>query len=195
MTARSRNIFISIILLISCGCIFLFISLFNYFTKKNLTDLGSDKIVISEKTIISSHGFINPVTIEKLKIDSIGPEQRPVKYEIVYIATCAIKQANRIPPVTLKKIALDKPGEYSWSEEKVNIPIYHMGLLRKRMDTVQSIIWANGTQRFDTCPIKFEPGNWYFVTFLDPEIVGVYIFVENDGSFRQFMTYSRVSPI
>ena len=154
-----------------------------------------DKITITETEITSSSGFINPITIEKLKVDSIGDDQRPVKYIIEYLTTCSIKQVEGKPPVPLHKINLNTPGRYTWSEQNVYIPIVHEGLSRTRLDSSEGIIWSLGEQEFDICPMKIEPGNWYFVTFLDPQIVGAYIFIDRQGNLRQYMTYSGVSPI
>ena len=195
MPARKRNILILFVVLLVSGWIYLLSSFFTAFSKNALSAFAPDEITISNSEIVSSRGFINPVTIEKLKVDSIGEDQRPVKYEIEYLATCAIKQTDGKPPVPLKKIELVKPGRYYWSEEKVSIPITHIELSRKRMDSIQGIIWSTGNQHFDICPIKFESGNWYFVTFLDPQIVGAYIFIGKNGKLQQFMTYSGVSPI
>ena len=190
MTDRARNTLIitSLILLgFICGTI--------YLAKNFFSSFAPDKISITKNEITSSLGFINPITIEKLKVDSIGKEQRPVKYVIEYLTTCSIKQVARRPPVPLKQINLTESGRYSWSEENVNIPITHTELSRTRMDSVKGIIWSEGRQMLDVCPIKFESGNWYFVTFLDPQIVGIYIYVDDKGGLRQYMTYSGVSPI
>jgi hypothetical protein len=190
MTVRARNILIIVVLLlvaIVAGTVYLANSFFSSF--------APNKITITKTEIISSDGFINPVTIEKLRVDSIGKEQRPVRYLIEQLTTCGIKQVDGKPPIPLKTIKLSKPGRYNWSEENVNIPIAHTELSRTRMDSIQSIIWSTGQQKFDICPIKFETGNWYFVTFLDPQIVGVYIYVDNKGELRQYTTYSGVSPI
>jgi len=166
-----------------------------YLVKSFFSSFAADKISITKTEIISSRGFINPITIEKLRVDSIGKEQRPVKYVIEYLTTCSIKQVDGKPPVPLKKIKLDESGRYSWTEEKVNIPITHTELSRARMDSIQGIIWSNGRQTMDTCPIKFESGKWYFVTFLDPQIAGIYIYIDDKGDIRQYMVYSGVSPI
>jgi len=190
MTGKARNITILITLLIAGiigGGVYFFKSFFSAFAPA--------KITITETEILSSRGFVNPVTIEKLKVDSIGEDQRPVKYVIEYLTTCSVKQVVGKPPVALNRIKLDKPGRYTWSEEKVNIPVTHIELSRNRTDSIQGIIWSMGSHHFDICPIKFEQGNWYFVTFLDPQIVGAYIFIDNKGTLRQYMTYSGVSPI
>ncbi|HMK25656.1 MAG TPA: hypothetical protein VK483_06470 [Chitinophagaceae bacterium] len=188
MTRRSKYLFIIfIIILIIAGAFYFITNFFRAFAPDNIT--------ISKTEIKSSNGFINPITIEKLRVDSIGEEHRPAKYTIVYLATCAIKQSEGKPPVPLKSIKLTHTGRYSWSEENVSIPMLHTELSRTRLDSSQGIIWSIGSQRFDICPIKFEPTNWYFVTFLDPQIVGIYIYIDDKGSIHKFAAYSGVSPI
>lgn len=189
MTKRTRNtLFISLAigLLVFSGL---------YFVRSILGAFAPADIMVTPTEISSSRGFINPITIEKIRVDSIGEEQRPVKYNIEYIATCSIQQREGSPPVALKTIKLNKAGRYSWSQEKVSIPIYHNGIVRNRMDSQPGIIWSNGPEAFDVCPLKLERGNWYFVNILDPSIVGVYLYIDKKGDTRQYTIYSGVSPI
>lgn len=189
MTKKIRNILIVVGILVSIGFGVL------YFIYNFLSAFASDDITITQTEIRSSRGFVNPITIEKLKVDSIGEDQRPVKYTIEYVTTCGIKQQEGKPPVALKQIKLTEPGRYRWSEENVNIPIVHGDGYSKRIDSIQRIIWSMGRQKFDICPIKFESGNWYFITFLDPSIIGVYVYINEAGKLTQYTTYSGVSPI
>jgi hypothetical protein len=189
MTKRARNILLVaaiLVMLTFCGLYFI-----NIFFRA----FAPDDITITQTEIQSPRGFVNPITIEKLKVDSIGEEQRPVKYTVEYVTTCGIKQKEGKPPVALKKIKLSEPGRYSWSEENVNIPIVHDDGYSKRIDSVQRIIWSNGHERFDICPLKFEKGNWYFINFLNPQIIGIYVYIDKDGNLKQYTTYSGVSPI
>ncbi len=186
----------SIILLIflTIGLIF-FIGF--YFAHRFLSALAPDEIKITETEISSSYGFINPITIEKLRVDSIGKEQRPVKYSIEYLTTCSVKQEGGKPPVPIRNIKLNEVGRYTWSEEKRNIPIFHPDgySSRIRMDSIQGIIWSMGSTQLETCPLRFEKGSWYFVNVLDPQIVGIYFYIDSSGTLKQYPTYSGVSPI
>jgi len=166
-----------------------------YLLEKFFSSFAPNKITITETEIKSSNGFINPITIEKLQVDSFGKDQTPIRYIIEYVATCSIQQESGKPPIALKKIKLNGPGRYTWTEQKVNIPIAHQGLFRKRLDSTQTIIWSMGSRQFDICPLKFERERWYFVTFLDPQIVGVFVFIDSAGNLRQHMKYTGVSPI
>ena len=168
-----------------------------YFARSFFSAFTPDDIKITETEIISSDGFVNPITIEKLIVDSLGKEQRPVKYSIEYITTCSIKQVGGKPPVPLEAIKLKEAGRYSWSEESVNIPILHPDEYssRSRLDSIQGIIWSIGSKQLETCPLRFEKAGWYFVNFLDPHIVGIYINIDSSGLLKQYPTFSVVSPI
>jgi hypothetical protein len=168
-----------------------------YLVRSFLVSFAPDEIVITKTEISSSDGFVNPITIEKIKVDSLGNEQRPVKYSIEYLTTCSIKQEGGKPPVPLKSIKLNESGRYNWSEERRSIPIVHADgySKRTRKDSVQDIIWSLGSNQSATCPLKFEKGSWYFINFHDPQIVGIYIYIDSSGALKQYPAYSGVSPI
>ena len=94
---------------------------------------------------------MDPVTIEKLKVDSLGKDQRPVKYVIEYVTTCSIKQNEGEPPVALKQIELNEPGRYSWSGEDVDISIVHNDGFCKRSDSTQKFTLKMCAFRQRTC--------------------------------------------
>jgi len=189
MTTRTRNILFILltIVLIAGGGIYFLLNFFRSF--------APDDIAITKSEIRSSNGFINPITIEKLKVDSLGKDQRPIKYTIDYITTFGIKQKDDEPPVGLKQIKLNESGRYSWSEENVNISIVHDDGYSKRISSVERLILSMGNQNFETCPLKFEEETWYFINFLDPQVVGVYIYIDKVGVLHKYAAYSGVSPI
>jgi len=150
-------------------------------------------INVSLNEISSSGGFMDPITIEKLKVDSIGKEQRPVKYVIEYVATCTINQKQGEPPVALDQVEFNEAGRYSWSEEKVNISIFHSDGFTNRIGSPQRAISSGDNQKYPICPLKFEKGNWYFINFHDPVFIGVYVFIDNAGLFKRVDTYSGES--
>ena len=166
-----------------------------YCGNKVLTAFRPAKINITKTEISSSEVFVNPITIEKLKVDSIGQDQRPVKYTIKYLTTCGIKQKSGKPPIPLNKIKLDESGRYGWTEEIVNIPVIHADGYSQRIDSAQRMIWSMGKQKFDICPLRFEKDTWYFINILDPQIIGVYVYIDDTGMIHQYTTYSGVSPI
>lgn len=55
--------------------------------------------------------------------------------------------------------------------------------------------WSMGEVFFDICPLKFENENWYFIHYHDPQIVGVYVYIDKAGVLHQYTTYTGVSPI
>ena len=136
---------------------------------------------------------MDPVTIEKLRPDSLGKGGRPVRYFVEYVARCTIKQIDGAP-VALKQIQLNEPGRYRWSGEKVNIPIIHNDGFSKRSDSARKLTFAPQGQKLAVCPVKLENGNWYFLNFGDPVIIGVYIHIDLGGVFKQYIAYSGSSP-
>jgi hypothetical protein len=189
--ARNVSLLVLAVVLLVVGSIFLF----TYFVRSFFSAFRPAEITVTKTAITSNRGFINPITIEKLKVDSFSEEQLPVKYVIEYLTTCSIKRVEGKPPVGLKKIRLTQPGRYSWSQEKVNIPITHVDRYRKRNDSGGGMIWSTSTERSAICPINFQKGNWYFIDFLDPGIVGIYIYIDSNDRVRQHTVYSGVSPI
>jgi hypothetical protein len=166
-----------------------------YFVHYFFSSFAPAEITITKTEISSNRGFINPITIEKLKVDSFGIERRPVKYTIQYFTTCSIKQKDGKPPISLDEIKLNESGRYLWDEEKVNISILHEDGYSKRFDSTQRFLWSMGERSLDICPLKFENDNWYFINFLDPQIIGIYIYIDKKGNLRKYPTYSGVSPI
>ena len=168
-----------------------------YFVRSFFASFAPAEIEITKTEISSPEGFVNPVTIEKLRVDSLGKDHRPVKYSVEYLTTCSIKQEDGKSPVPLNTIKFDEAGRYSWSEEKIHIPIVHNDgySLRRRMDSIQSIIWSVGSKRLDICPLRFEKKSWYFLNFLNPQVVGIYVYIDSGGTLKQYPAYSGVSPI
>ena len=189
MTKRTKTIIF--ILVIS---IFLLAFGVYYLGNFILKAYSPPEIIVTKNEIISSGGFMDPITIEKLKVDSFGKGERPAKYTIEYITTCSIKQKDGEPPVALREVKLNEPGRYSWSEENVYISIVHPEGISKRIDSAQRLILSMGHQNFSICPLKFEKENWYFINFQDPIFIGVYIYVDKTGTIHQHAAYSRILP-
>jgi hypothetical protein len=190
MRKRTRNIIIIVsltLILLAAGVIYFLYTFFSAFAPNDIT--------VTKTEIRSSYGFVNSITIERLKVDSFGAQQRPAKYTIEYFTTCSIKQEAGKPPIELKKVKLNESGRYSWSEEKVNIPIVHRDGYSPRHNESQRILLSTGKKGFDICPLKFEKETWYFIHFLDPQIVGIYLYIDKNDNLKQYPTYSGVSPI
>ena len=152
------------------------------------------KVTVTKNEIIGSGGFMNSITIEKLKVDSFGKDKRPTNYTIEYLTTCFIKQKDGEPPVALKEIKLDESGRYIWSEEIAHISVAHAEGSSKRITSTQRIIVRAGLRKFDICPVKFENGNWYFLDFQDPVFIGIYLYVDENGTIHQYDAYSGELP-
>jgi len=151
-------------------------------------------ITVSKTGISSSGGFINPVTIEKLRVDSLGKEERPTKYIIEYITTCFIERAGGENAVALNEIKFNEPGRYHWSDDNTNILVVHPDGASKRTKSIQRPVLMSGHAEFDICPLKFKNDNWYFIDFRDRVFIGVYVYVDKTGLIHQYNAYGNVLP-
>jgi hypothetical protein len=165
-----------------------------YFLYSFFSAFSPTKVSISESSISSSVSLINPIYIERIRVDSIGEQGYPVRYQIEYITVCSITQVGGKPPKGVREISLKSPGRYTWKEGIVNSPALHEGIHRSVSDTIYNTIWSESTN-LNVCPLTFERNNWYFIKFGDPTLVGTYIHLDNDGKMHQFNVYSGVSPI
>jgi hypothetical protein len=155
----------------------------------------SPPAITVDKTKISSlGGFSDPIIIEKLKIDSLGKEKRPVNYVIEYIATCIIKQQVAEKFVALNEISLTQPGRYTWTGDTADIVIFHSDGQRKRIDSTLRSTDGAAHQEFNICPLKLENDNWYFINFRDPVVIGVYVYIDKTGVVHQYEAFSGNLP-
>jgi len=183
------------IILISLTVMTLLLVSVYYLGNQFVRSYAPPNITITKNEIISSGGFMDPVTIEQIKVDSIGKEKRPTKYIIEYVTTCTIQQKEGEPPVALKEIKLKEPGPYSWTAENTHIPIAHPEGLSKRINPSQKLILSTGQDKFDTCPLEFKNDSWYFINFQDPVFIGVYVYIDKTGMIHQYASYSGKAPI
>lgn len=189
MTRRTKTIAIilSVILLLVFGGLYFLYSFFSAF--------APPKVTITENYISTNRDFINGVTIEKIKVDSIGSENYPVRYTVTYWTSCGIDHPKNNPPDPPDKIYFKKEGKYWWTEEYVNISFIHEGLSRQTTDSTNRLLWSIGEKRFKTCPMKFEKEQWYFITIGDPQVTGIFFYLDNTGKEHQYFLPSGVSPI
>jgi len=153
------------------------------------------KVVITENYISTNRDFINGVTIEKIKVDSVGNKNYPVKYSVTYWTSCGIDHPKGRPPNPPDKIYFKEEGKYWWTEGKVNISFIHEGLGRHTSDSTNRLLMSIGDKRFKTCPMEFEKEQWYFITIGDPQVTGIFFYIDNRGKKYQYFLPSGVSPI
>jgi hypothetical protein len=55
--------------------------------------------------------------------------------------------------------------------------------------------WLNKFGKHPTCPIVFEQGQWYFITVGDPQVTGIFFYIDSTGKELQYFLASGVSPI
>ncbi len=189
MTIRAKIIIviISIITLIVIGGLYFL----NYF----LSALAPPKVTITKDYISTNRDFINGVTIEKIQVDSIGKNEYPVKYTILYATSCNIHHPTNKPPNPPSKIEFYKPGKYSWDEDTVKVRYISNGFSRQCLDTANKLWWLNKFGKHPVCPLKFEQGQWYFITIGDPQVTGLFFYIDKDNKEHQYYLESGVSPI
>ena len=189
MTKRTKTIIIilSVIGLFVIGGLYFLYSFFSAF--------APPKVTITKGYISTNRDFINGVTIEKLSVDSIGDKNYPVKYTVIYWTSCGIDHPKNKPPKPPDKIYFKKEGKYWWTEEVVNIPFIHEGLSRHTTDSTDRLPWSMGDKRFKTCPLEFEKEQWYFFRIDDPQVIGIFFYIDKTNEEHQYFLPSGVSPI
>lgn len=193
MTKRKKKILItaSVVFFV----ILLVIAVGKYFISIFFSSFAPQKITVTKNDISTNRDFINGVNIEKIQVDSIGEEKYPVKYTVTYITSCNIRHPKDKPPSPPSKIEFNKAGKYFWDEEIVSIRYYHTGLTRQSLDTISKTWWLNKTGNYSICPIQFEKEQWYFFTFSDPQVTGIFFYIDHGGKEYQYFLPSGVSPI
>ncbi len=178
-------------IMIAIGIILILIAGGLYF----LGALAPPKVTITANYISTNTDFINGVTIEKLMVDSIGDKKHPVKYTVIYATSCNINHPTNKPPEPPNMIEFNKPGKYSWDEDTTRVRYIHKGLSRQSIDKSNELRWQNKFGDHPVCPIKFEKEQWYFITFSDARVTGIFFYIDKYGKENQFYLTSGVSPI
>jgi len=183
----------AIIIILSVVLLVVFSGL--YFFYSYLTALAPPKVNITKDYISSNRGFINGVSIEKILVDSIGDNDYPIAYTVIYTASCNIHHPSNKPPNPPSKIEFNKPGKYSWDEDTVKVQYMHSGLSRESLDTTNKLWWLNKFGEYSLCPLKFEKEQWYFITIGNPKVTGIFFYIDKNGKEKQHFLPSGISPI
>lgn len=186
-TAKTTIIIISSIALIVVGGLYFFKSFFSAF--------APPKVTVTKDFISTDRSFINGLTIEKIKVDSMGDTNYPIKYTVLYSTSCNIQQLTDRPTISPSKIEFAKAGKYSWDEDTVKVRYIHNGLSRQSLDTKTKLWWLNKFGKHPICPLKFEQQQWYFITLSDPQVTGIFFYIDSLGKEHQYFLASGVSPI
>ncbi len=186
-TTKTIIIIISVLLLIVAGGLYFLFSFFSAF--------APPKVTVTKHSIRTNRDFINGVTIEKIQVDSIGENGYPIAYTVLYSTSCNIHHLTNKPPEPPNKIEFNKPGNYSWDEDTVKIRYEHRGLSREPLDTSNKLWWLNKFGKHSLCPIKFEQEQWYFLTIGNPQVTGIFFYIDSSDKEHQYFLASGVSPI
>jgi hypothetical protein len=185
--AKGLTIGFSIVILLVLGGLYFF----NYF----LSSFAPPKVTVTQTYISTNHDFVNGVTIEKIKVDSIGDDGYPIKYTTFYTTSCNILHPTSRPPEPPNKIEFYKTGKYSWDEDTIKVRYIHNGLSRQSLDTSNNLWRLNKFGKHPICPIKFEQEQWYFFTIGDPQVTGIFFYIDKDNRAHEYRLESGVSPI
>lgn len=166
-----------------------------YFLYSFFSAFAPPEIKITKAYISTNRGFINGISIEKIHVDLIGEKNYPVKYTVIYTTSCNIHHPEGRPPDPPDRIEFHKPGKYSWDEDTVKVSYVHDGLSRTPLDTTNRLWWLSKFGRHAVCPIKFERGQWYFITMGNPQVTGIFFYIGKSGEEYQYFLESGVSPI
>lgn len=173
-------------LLLVCG---------QYFLKSYFSTFAPPKVTVTKDFISTNRDFINGVRIEKIKVDSMGDNSYPIKYTVLYTTSCNIHHPTNNPPNPPSKIEFYKPGKYSWDEDTIKLRYIHNGLSRQLLDTTNKRWWLNKFGDYPVCPIKFEQEQWYFITIGNPQVTGIFFYIDKSGQEYQYFLASGISPI
>jgi len=157
--------------------------------------MAPPKVTVTRDFISTNRSFINGVTIERLQVDSIGGKGYPVKYTTLYTTSCNIHHPADKPPTPPGKIEFYKPGKYSWDEDTLKVRYVHEGLSRQSIDSPKKMNWLNKFGNHPICQLKFENEQWYFITIGDPQVTGIFFYIDKDNKEHQYYLASGVSPI
>jgi len=189
MSRKSKTILIlasAIILLIFGGL---------YFLKTFFSAFAPPKVTVTKDYISTNRDFINGITIEKINVDSMGDNNYPLKYTVVYATSCNIQHPTTKPPSPPGKIEFYKPGKYSWDEDTINVSYVHTALTRQSLDTTNRLWWLKKFGKHPICPMKFDKEQWYFITIRDPQVTGIFFYIDKSGKEHRYFLASGVSPI
>jgi hypothetical protein len=189
MRKRTKTIIIifSVITLIVIGGL--------YFLKSFLSAFSPPKVTVTRDYISTNGDFINEVTIEKILVDSIGDKGYPIKYTTYYATSCNIQHPTNKPPNPPSKIDFYEPGKYSWDEDTIKVRYIHNGLSRQSLDTTNKLWWLSKFGDYPICPLKFEQEQWYFITIGNPQVTGIFFYIDKHNKEHQYYLESGVSPI
>ncbi|MBJ7882962.1 hypothetical protein [Gelidibacter salicanalis] len=166
-----------------------------YFLNIFFRAFAPPNVAITENYISTDRNFINGVTIEKILVDSIGDKGYPVKYTTIYTTSCKIQHPKNKPPEPPSLIKFNKTGKYTWDEDTIKIDYIHKGLSRTSLSPKEELWWLKKFGNNPTCPLIFEPEQWYFFTIGDPKVTGIFFYIDKGGKEHQYYLESGVSPI
>jgi hypothetical protein len=166
-----------------------------YFLSFFFRAFAPPSVVLTRDYISTSGSFVNGITIEKIRVDSMGAEGYPTAFTVLYATSCWIHGPANEPSDSPGKIEFNKPGKYSWYEDTVRIQ-YKLGASsRISLDATGKAWWLNHFGDHPLCPIKFQKGQWYCIDIHDPRVIAIFFYVNESGEEHEYYVGSGISPI
>lgn len=184
------------IIIIIAGAIFIvMIGSGLYLVRQFFSALALPEIEITKEYISTNQNFVNGVTIEKIRVDSIGEKGYPVKYTTIYTTSCNIHNSSVKSQGPVSKIEFNQQGKCIWKEDTVKVDHIHKGLSRQSVSSSEELWWLNRYGNHSVCPLTFEPEQWYYFILDDRRITGIFFYIDQIGKEHTYFLTSGVSPI
>lgn len=165
------------------------------FVKQFFNAFAPPKIEINTEYISTDRNFINGLTIEMIRADSIGENGYPIEYTTFYTTTCNIQHSKNDPPNPPSKIFFNEISKYTWDVDTISVKYIHNSFSRELKSSSDNPFMFEKYREYPTCPLKFEAEQWYFFTIGDPQVTGIFFFIEKKGKDHQYILKSGLSPI
>ena len=160
--------------------------------------------------IESSCGLHNGVRFEELQVDTFYQDNTPKKYRVALAFEGRLKDS--IYKKQIDRIYFNRPtGIYLWRIDRTTNGLYHKwGIHRERIDKnataikdsvteVHVITHYDSIQQLEaetnakikeyeakllwTCPVKFKPDTWYFISFRDQRYEA-YLYIDKNMNYK-----------
>ncbi|HMU68468.1 MAG TPA: hypothetical protein PK511_08460 [Chitinophagales bacterium] len=164
-------------------------------------------VEINERYIKASCGLTNGAYFEELLVDSMLEEGIPAKYRILSQFECSYQSDDEIRKEWPNKLYFKKTNDhYVWradtldqirlaAETGYGRDLFKVDTLTGDTIAVNMGYFVFNEASYTSCPVPFKPKTWYFLSIMQPDLLGVYLYVDEHKHFHVYEQESGVSPI
>lgn len=158
-------------------------------------------VKINKNCVNGSCDLINGVFFEKLTVSKYDSTGLPLEYTVTERLDCYNPGIEGVQTFWPKKIYFyKKNGHYLWSADTVSVQYKVVGQSRELITATSKPRNYNehfilSSEKFETCPIRFQKDTWYNVKISDQRLRRVYLHIDKKGNYKVYKTNSGVSPI